>query len=527
MKLKFEKNNSYMLFCLILFLYIDLARGFNKEIYILILYKISNLIFIENLKIIKLIFFFVLFLICIIIDSITKVDLKNSLFLFSSKQTIVSFLSLFIIVFTLEKKMFSLSYLLPLFITFFCFILLKNYKKFKKIFSPKALIFIFIISNFLLMSINLKSDSKLFESFFNKNRFIISSWTRTLNNTGINYFAINCCSSENYIESGLKPGGFLNLWQKNLIITNSKGIFYSFPIDKIESRFTHTNNLESNFYDFVNKDKFTDINKLSIRGVEIDDNKIYVSYINEVYENCYNLSVLEGDIFENKITFSKFFNPLDCIFILDILNSELHSSGGAMIVESSNLYLSIGEFDKATLAQEVTSLFGKIVKIDKKNKSYKVVSIGHRNIQGMIMHNSEIYFTEHGPKGGDEVNKLELSSDSINNYGWPISSYGEHYDGKFYEDMPLFKSHKDFGYIEPIFYFTPSIGISDLKIFKDTFVISSMKSGRLYIIKNDESGNMFNNYHIDIGHRIRDFIIFENKIIMFLEDLSGIAIKNI
>ena len=41
--------------------------------------------------------------------------------------------------------------------------------------------------------------------------------------------------------------------------------------------------------------------------------------------------------------------------------------------------------------------------------------------------------SDHGPLGGDEINRLNFESDdeyTITNFGWPISSYGEHYPGK-------------------------------------------------------------------------------------------------
>ena len=73
--------------------------------------------------------------------------------------------------------------------------------------------------------------------------------------------------------------------------------------------------------------------------------------------------------------------------------------------------------------------------------------------------------TEHGPLGGDEVN-INKNIFYKNNYGWPISSYGEHYPNMVsedaYEKAPLYKSHSQYGFIEPIKYFVPSIGISQI-----------------------------------------------------------------
>ena len=59
------------------------------------------------------------------------------------------------------------------------------------------------------------------------------------------------------------------------------------------------------------------------------------------------------------------------------------------------------------------------------DKDRKVIfSKGHRNPQGLIVLEEVILETEHGPKGGDEINKIIYKG----NYGWPISSYGEKYN---------------------------------------------------------------------------------------------------
>ena len=104
--------------------------------------------------------------------------------------------------------------------------------------------------------------------------------------------------------------------------------------------------------------------------------------------------------------------------------------------------------------------------------------MGHRNQQGLYYDNRNdiIYSTEHGPQGGDEINiNIFPESFKIKNYGWPISSYGEHYGfpdelgaicqcplNELYEKVPLHKSHSSYGFIEPLINFTPSIGITQI-----------------------------------------------------------------
>ena len=138
-----------------------------------------------------------------------------------------------------------------------------------------------------------------------------------------------------------------------------------------------------------------------------------------------------------------------------------------------------------------SSIFGKVLKINKKNKNYEVVSMGHRNPQGLFYNEEEniLLEAEHGPQGGDEINVIKLDHKTIQNFGWAISSYGEHYGGKNapynkkkYVKYPLHKSHSEYNFIEPLIYFNPSIGISQIVGLdkKNSYVVASMKDESLY-----------------------------------------------
>jgi glucose/arabinose dehydrogenase len=139
---------------------------------------------------------------------------------------------------------------------------------------------------------------------------------------------------------------------------------------------------------------------------------------------------------------------------------------------------------------------GKIIKININNSDYEIISMGHRNPQGLYFdkENNFILETEHGPNGGDEINLIEINKinkDNILNYGWPVVSAGEHYgimrlNKKKYEKYPLYKSHSKYGFIEPLKSFVPSIGISEITKIKDNkYVVSSMKDKSLYFFEID------------------------------------------
>ena len=174
--------------------------------------------------------------------------------------------------------------------------------------------------------------------------------------------------------------------------------------------------------------------------------------------------------------------------------------------------------------------------------------MGHRNPQGLFFdkNNNILLEAEHGPEGGDEINLIELNNDEIPNYGWAISSYGEHYGGKKasfnkkkYLKYPLHKSHSEYNFIEPVIYFNPSIGISQIVgLDKDnSYVVASMKDESLYFFEydyNDEiitTPNKVSNGNSDnikiervhIGERIRDMIYYNEKLYLYLEDTASLA----
>lgn len=208
-----------------------------------------------------------------------------------------------------------------------------------------------------------------------------------------------------------------------------------------------------------------------------------------------------------------------------------HQSGGRIkILNDEYLILTTGEYRSRHLAQDQNSVFGKVLKIDLKNSSHKIISIGHRNPQGLEINQNLIFITEHGPSGGDEINVINLNDNiEIKNYGWPISSYGEHYDKKDknkYSKYPLHNSHEKYGFIEPLKYFTPSIGISEIIMIEENkYLFSSMRDRSLYYFDYDNVSRKITDIEkIFVGERIRDLAkVNNNTAIMFMEDTASIG----
>ena len=352
------------------------------------------------------------------------------------------------------------------------------------------------------------------------------------------------------------PGsGYLDIHEDNLILVSSSGIIghSKKPLNKPKfgiSLQQIQNNL-NNFIDVAQfkKSRHFDDPKYSwqkggwysIKDVEIFHGDIYVSYTKEVKENCWNTSLLYGKMNYDYIHFKTLFTSEECVNEYDNIDNEYnaHQSGGRIInLNNETVLFSIGDFRSRYRAQMESSIFGKVLKINKKNKNYEVVSMGHRNPQGLFYNEEEniLLEAEHGPQGGDEINVIKLDHKTIQNFGWAISSYGEHYGGKIaatenkkkYEKYPLHKSHSEYGFIEPLKYFNPSIGISQIIGLnnENQYVAASLKAHSLYFFEYNYN-NKENNFNIikqlDIGERIRDMIYYNKKLYLYLEDTASLA----
>jgi len=88
----------------------------------------------------------------------------------------------------------------------------------------------------------------------------------------------------------------------------------------------------------------------------------------------------------------------------------------------------------------------------------EIWSYGHRNVQGAALHpdTGELWITEHGPKGGDELNRVKPGA----NYGWPLVTYGIAYNGE-----KLGVGQERVGIEPPVYYWVPSIATSGLTFY--------------------------------------------------------------
>ena len=328
--------------------------------------------------------------------------------------------------------------------------------------------------------------------------------------------------------------------EKNIFLATYDGIFASSKIDDLEN----FRKIKSNIRSLIKYEKFYLHEQYGIKDILIDNNNLYVSFIGKRQNDCYDLKIITSELNENYLKFKLFYQTAGCVDTNNDHGFWAHQGAGGRIVkiDNSNLLFSTGDFRNRPLAQELKSDFGKILKINIQNKKTDVVSLGHRNAQGLYYSKkfNFILSTEHGPKGGDEININIKPFLKVKNFGWPISSYGEHYakhySDKILKEAPLNKSHKKFGFIEPIKYFDPSIGISQIIPINEEeteFLIGAMGNeikdqdlGIHYIKLNKKRNKIIDHNYTPLNERVRDLIVSKDKkmILIFLETTNSLLI---
>ena len=231
---------------------------------------------------------------------------------------------------------------------------------------------------------------------------------------------------------------FIDLSEKNIFITDYLGSIHLSSIDNLLDK---DKKLESKLL----KHNLSDVDR--VYDSLIYENNLYLAYVKKTRE-CKKIVISFANLNNEKLNFANFFIS-ECSKV----------APGRMAVFSKNnekgilLSVSSGSYNDPSLdAQNDNSINGKTIFINFLDKKYSVFTKGHRVVQGLFVDDEYVIATEHGPRGGDEINILK----SKHNYGWPISSYGEKYDFK-YEAKPHFKkTHFEHGFEEPIFTFAPA-----------------------------------------------------------------------
>ncbi len=305
---------------------------------------------------------------------------------------------------------------------------------------------------------------------------------------------------------------FIDIYDKNiLVITDTLGKSYIIKdlknLNSIKKKLT---SIPSN------------IKPAKVLDTFIFKDNLFFSYIDQS-DNCRNFVISKAKINNKFLEFEEFFREKKCAAFIQggrMQSMNFQNKLGLLFSIADNIA------DKPNNdPQSDNSNFGKII-FKSFNKDKEIIySKGHRNPQGLLVDKNLILSTEHGPKGGDEINKIEYKK----NYGWPISSYGTKYSSNF----DYAQSHNKLNFQEPIFAFVPSIGISEIikvpnafhKYWEENFIISSLNKKSLFRVKFDKNFSKIIYFEeIFIGQRIRDIKILNDKILLALEGKGELGV---
>jgi glucose/arabinose dehydrogenase len=170
------------------------------------------------------------------------------------------------------------------------------------------------------------------------------------------------------------------------------------------------------------------------------------------------------------------------VILDDIPASAIHDGGRLRFGPDNLLYITAGDAANTSLAQDVASLAGKILRLNRDGTTPRdnpfgspIYSWGHRNPQGIDWHpaTGELWASEHGNSGNDEINVIDRGA----NYGWPR----------------IEGSQSQSGFTAPIAFFSPSIAPSGASfyrgqrfpLFANNFFVATLRGSHILRVRTD------------------------------------------
>ena len=373
---------------------------------------------------------------------------------------------------------------------------------------------------------------------------------------GTNAIKVKYFKNPNFVNYG--PRSYFAKNNKALYLVSGTTNTYFSQLEKFNSDFFIDKEIvfikiPNNLDELLGEEYILD-NETITKGVEIIENEIYVSLVKKNRDECHTNSIFKASLNNKFLKFKLFFDTKMCIPYFD------NSSGGNISVYKNNrILMTIGDWvwvnedlfpkNSQLNPQNKNDFLGKILSINLSDPNdVKIFAMGTRNSQGLFYDqtNDLVFFSDHGPQGGDEINVIK-SEYSLPNYGWPIASYGHHYGypenkmEKEYARAPLKKSHSKYGFIEPLKYFpdeSPALSqiikenkfenYNDDKIVLYQATLGDLNYGSKTIFKFvlDSNLKIIENENYLIDERVRDMIFLDeiNKIIIYLETSGSIAL---
>lgn len=269
---------------------------------------------------------------------------------------------------------------------------------------------------------------------------------------------------------------------------------------------------------------------LAISPSFVDDGLIFFSYAEAGEGNLAGTAVARGRLSGDQLI------DVQVIFRQQPKVATRHHFGSRLVFDGDgNLFISLGERGQRIEAQNLASHLGKLIRIradgsvpndnpfvSKSDALPEIWSYGHRNMQGAAIspYSGRLWTAEHGPKGGDELNRPEAGK----NYSWPIITHGIDYSG---DEIPEAIGPAKDGMEQPHHYWPVSPAISGMAFYDNArfpawqhslFVGSLVQRGLIRLSLREEAVVAEERLLENLGWRIRDVRVGPDGALYVLTD---------
>ncbi|MGR5166452.1 PQQ-dependent sugar dehydrogenase [Vibrio astriarenae] len=258
---------------------------------------------------------------------------------------------------------------------------------------------------------------------------------------------------------------------------------------------------------------------------------LYFSY-SKASKNGTTLAIAKGHLSNNELS------SFEDIFIADAHSDTSHHFGSRIVIVNGYLMITLGDRGERDNGQDTTKHAASILRLDlegnppidnpfyhQQDARAEIWSYGHRNPQGLFfdVETQTLWSVEHGPRGGDEINRIEKGA----NYGWARVSHGREYWGP----LAVGEATTLPGMVDPELVYIPSIAPSNLVLYRGNIypeldgklLVGALKLAHINVV--DISGNTLKEHSRlleSLNQRIRDITIAPDDHLYFSTDSGNI-----